>query len=93
MILWSALLTLVAVALLIAGILTSNLAVMIGALAASVLAGLFLLAAVRQRRASLPAASVLPAEVTAPEVSSPFPPMAPVAPIAPAGEDVPGRRD
>jgi hypothetical protein len=79
-IVWSALLTPIAVALLIAGVVTSNLGVMIGALSTSVLAGLFLMAAVRRRRASVPAAPAVPVDVALPDAATPFPPMAPIEP-------------
>jgi hypothetical protein len=77
----SGVLTPVAVALLIVGLLTGSLPVIIGAVAASLAAGVFLVAAVRQRRAQFSAPA---AEVSAPVDAVPFPPM---APLPPAGQD------
>jgi hypothetical protein len=62
---------------------------MIGALSTSVVAGLFLMVAVRQRRASVPAAPSEPVDVALPDAAAPFPPMAPSAPTDDAG----ARRD
>ena len=77
MIAWSGILTPLAVGLLIAGIVTGSLPIMIGAVAASVAASAFLIAAVRQRR-SLPLPDAQPPPET---VEMPFPPMAPTPPI------------
>jgi hypothetical protein len=86
----SGILTPLAVGLLIAGIVTGNLPIMIGAVVASLAASAFLYGAIRQRRA------VPPPEVPAPAEESlgmPFPPMAPTpptqGPIDPAGPQGP----
>ncbi|MEO7825770.1 MAG: hypothetical protein ABIR60_01405 [Allosphingosinicella sp.] len=75
MIVLSGVLTPVAVVLLIIGIWTSSMPALLGALAASVLAGVFLVAAVLQRRATAPLADEN-ADL-GPGVEPAFPPMAP----------------
>jgi hypothetical protein len=77
MIVLSGVLTPVAVVLLIIGIWTSSMPALLGALAASVVAGGFLVGAVVQRRAT-PSPSVPDGYVDAGHAAEPaFPPMAP----------------
>lgn len=77
MIVASGVLTPVAVALLVVGLLTGSLPVMAGAVAASVTGAVCLVVAVRQRRAEFAAPAVSPASGVE-LAEQPFPPMAPV---------------
>ena len=84
MIALSAVLTVAAVGLLIAGIITGNLPILIGAVVASLAASGCLVAAIRQRRGEAPEVSV---EGPVGETTAmPFPPMAPHQSTEPFGQ-------
>ena len=85
----SAVFTVVAVGLLIAGIITGNLPIMIGAVVVSLAASGCLVAAIRQRRGDAPAASV--EEAVGEATAMPFPPMAPTQSTDPFGQSPSGR--
>ncbi|MCU1677361.1 MAG: hypothetical protein JWM93_2119 [Frankiales bacterium] len=87
MIVTSGVLTPVAVALLIVGMVSGSLPVLVGAVAASVAASGFLVAAVRQRRAEF--AAPPSDEVSSPALDVPFPPMAPGTPTEAPRQDRP----
>ena len=84
MIALSAVLTVAAVGLLIAGIITGHLPVMIGAVVVSLAASGCLVAAIRQRRDETPTASV--EEAVGDTTATPFPPMAPNQSSGPFGQ-------